>query len=612
MTSSRSSRTYDRTRQSRQSEDTRDRPFSGRRGSRRSKSHPSPTLDRHRFRLVLVWGILMVAGIGLALDLFYLQVIRSPALQTLARSQQQVDRTPFVPRRPIVDRQGNVLAVDRPAYTLYAHPKLFERSPAEIAGHLAPILDRPVGELVRKLNSAPSGIRLADLLSEDRVKRLQKLEIDGLETVRSAARLYPQQELAAEVVGYVNMDAQGGAGVEYSHQHLLERAISPETGTPPTGENEVKSPPNRPNVFHLDDLRLQLTLDSRLQRAARIALSRQIEAFNAKRGTVMVMDARDGSLLAMVSEPSYDPNQYFEFEPGRFKNWALTDLYEPGSTFKPINVAIALEADAIAPESTVYDEGRIFVDGWPIENADYEYSGVRGSIDIAAVVQYSSNVGMVRVMQRLSPVVYYSWLERLGLGQVTGIDLPFEVPSQIKTQAQFTGSPVEPATTAFGQGFALTPIQLLQLHGTLANEGKLVTPHVVRGLFDTQGQPYWQPDRSEPRSIFSADTARETIAMMERVVEAGTGTTAQIPDYRIAGKTGTAQKATAAGGYSDYAIVTSFVGILPAEDPRYVVLAVVDEPQGGSGAATAAPVVKSVMEALIGIAEIPPSRDRSP
>lgn len=555
----------------------------------------------NKTRLYLVWIILMLGGLGLVVNLYRLQVIQSQDLRERAQAQQQVAPSRIIPRRALVDRNGNILAIDQQVYTLYAHPYMFKKPPGEIAAKLASILHRPAPELLLKFKEAKSGIRIAERLPPKVGERIKDLMIDGLELVETTSRIYPYQELAAEVIGYVDLDNQPQAGLEYSQKNLIER-------TPSSDSNN-----QQPGGFtRIDDLRLQLTLDTRLQMAARSALKQKIQEYKAKRGGAIIMDARDGSLLALVQEPSYDPNQYYKFDLERFKNWLLTDTYEPGSTFKPITVAIALEAGAIQPDSVFNDEGLIYVDGWPIANADYEYAGSRGAISLTEILQYSSNVGMVHIALRLQPSLFYSWLERIGLGQPVDIDLPFATASYIKSKKEFTASPINPATTAFGQGFTITPIQLLQLYGAIANQGKLVKPHVVRGLYNSQGQLYWQPQPSLPQQIFSPKTTSQIIAMMEKAVSNGTGKAAQISGYRIAGKTGTAQKASAAGGYSDYAKIVSFVGILPAEAPRYVVLVVVDEPQGGSGGLVAAPIVKSIMEALIVSEGIFPSQELAP
>jgi len=562
------------------------------------------TNNKQPFRLLLIWLIMMSGILGLLLNLYRLQVVQAPELEKKARQQQMVYMRPFVPRRPIIDRNGNVLAVDQQVYTLYAHPKLFKRSQQEIAALLAPIINQTATKLEELFSQKKSGIRVNHSLAEEVADEIASLQIDGLELIQYYSRFYPQEDLASDVVGYVDMDHRGQAGVEYSQENLLERAVR--TLRLSRAGNGALMPDHVPEGFlHIDDLRLQLTLDSRLQRAARLALKKKIEQFNAERGTVIVMDALDGSLLAMVSEPTYNPNRYFDFDVGLFKNWALADLYEPGSTFKPLNVAIALETGVIQADSQFNDTGSIQMGKWSIANHD---KVGRGMIDITEILKHSSNIGMVRMIQQMKPDVYYGWLERLGLGQKLDTDLPFESSGQIKTQQQFLAEPVEAATTSFGQGFSLTPLQLVQMYSCLANGGKLVTPHVVKGLYDTQGQMYWQPSLASPRPIFSPRTTQTVLGMMEAVVSEGTGRNAYIPGYRIAGKTGTAQKASPNGGYYENAKITSFVGLVTVNSPRYVVVAIVDEPKGEAfGSNVAAPIVKAVAQALIAIEQIPAS-----
>ncbi|HEY9751118.1 MAG TPA: hypothetical protein V6C63_20710, partial [Allocoleopsis sp.] len=252
-----------------------------------AQAQPSP------FRLILVWLVLMTGGVGLVANLFRLQVIDAEKLKVRAQDQQMIYLRPFVPRRPIVDRSGNVLAIDQPAYTLYAHPRLFSETKEAIATKLSPLLKRSAAKLTQQFSRAETGIQVEYSLTEDIANQIKDLQIDGIELIRHQQRLYPQQDLFADVVGYVNLDRKGQAGVEYSQQKLLERSVQA-VRLSRTGSGAL-IPDQVPGGFlHVDALRLQLTLDSRLQRAARYALQQQIKQFNGKRGSVIVMDARDG------------------------------------------------------------------------------------------------------------------------------------------------------------------------------------------------------------------------------------------------------------------------------------------------------------------------------
>jgi cell division protein FtsI (penicillin-binding protein 3) len=544
----------------------------------------------------------MIALLGLGGRLIDLQLLQGETLSQLAEQQRYLPRVSRQARHPIVDRIGNVLAVDRMVYSLYAHPRLFNQPPATVAEVLAPIIDMEADELFALLSRQPTGIRIPGELPEEMGDRIRALRLDGLELVPQQQRFYPQQSLFAPIIGFVNLDGAPQAGLEIAQAEKLAIA------TPAADETEdplviAKSPPKAS---------LRLTLDSRLQRIAQQELEAVVEAHNAKRGTVMVMEANSGEILSLASVPTYDPNRYYEADMSAFRNWPVSDSYEPGSTFKPINIAIALENNVISPDELINDSGSIQFGKWVIRNHDYHTAGARGPISITDILKYSSNVGMVRIMQKLSPANYLDWLERLTLGQPSGIDLPAESTGQMKDREQFVKSRVEPATTAFGQGFALTPIKMLQLLATLANGGQLVTPHVVQGMVAEDGTYLWQPERPNPKPIFSQKTTQEVLAMMEAVVADGTGEIAQIDGYRIGGKTGTAQKVTGSTGYGP-ARITSFVGIVPIEAPRYVVLAVIDEPAGDNayGSTVAAPLVREVMKSLLVLQGVPPSQPDS-
>ncbi|MGD1907171.1 MAG: peptidoglycan D,D-transpeptidase FtsI family protein [Leptolyngbyaceae cyanobacterium] len=574
----------------------RSRPTAFKRRSRPTAFQGSP-----RRRARLIWALLMMAACLLLVRLAYLQLWQGDALQEMARQQQVRPAVLPLARRPVVDLQGDLLAVDRTLYTLYGHPILFRQSPAVIAQTLAPVLDQPPDQLSALLRQQDTGLRLADGLSEDIAQRVRKLQLDGLELIPLQQRFYPQQDLFAQIVGFVDIDGNGQTGLEMTQQSRLR--VPQTTALPdldavlPVANLRTEAPEH-----------LQLTLDSRLQQVAQTALRETLAQYGTDKGTVMVMDVQTGAIRALAVEPTFDPNRYFEADLAHLKNWVVSDFYEPGSTLKPINVAIALEAGVISPDSTVYDAGQIQIDEWTIQNADYEASGRQGNLSITEVLKYSSNMGMVNIMNQMPASEFYEWLEKLELDQLTGIDLPAEAKPPLKNRSQFVNSTVDVATASFGQGLVLTPLKLLQLNAAIANGGKLVTPHVLDGMVDETGALIWQPLRPAPKVVFSPETSQAVLAMMEKVVSEGTGDTAQLPGYRVAGKTGTAQKVTDYGYYGDGRI-TSFVGILPVEAPRFVVLAVIDEPLGDNifGSTVAAPLVKEVMDALVVLEGIPPS-----
>ncbi|MGB3494872.1 MAG: penicillin-binding protein 2 [Elainellaceae cyanobacterium] len=560
-----------------------------------------------RGRLVLVWLTLMVGILGLLLHIFRLQIIDGAKLSQQAQGQQSTVTTPFVPRHAIVDRKGNALAIDQPVYTLYVHPQMFKTEAELIATQLSPLVDQSVDELLQLFGTSESGIRIDDRLSRGTAQEIFNLSIDGLDLEPHQQRYYPQDSLFSHIVGFVNVDREGQAGVEYVLQDQLERPVE-RLILNRTGQGNVLPEGVPESAIQHDDLQLRLTVDTQLQRMVKERLHVALDQYSTDRGTVIVMDANTGEIRAMVTEPTFDPNIYFEMDMENLSNWAVSGPVEPGSTFKPVNVAIALESGKLQPEQSFYDGGFIEVGGWTIKNADVEYGG-HGQVSVTDILKYSSNVGMVQIMQLLEADDYYTWLKRLGLGELSGTDLPFESPGNLKPRSDFNNTRVERATTAFGQGFTITPIQTVQLHGAIANGGTLVTPHVVQGLYDEDGQVRWRPERPRPETLFSEETSRTVLEMMEVVVQEGTGKTAQIPGYRIAGKTGTAEKASTSGGYDTVNKITSFVGVFPVDSPRYVVMASIDSPRGSNlfGSTVAAPIVKSVMEYLIAQEAIPPS-----
>jgi cell division protein FtsI (penicillin-binding protein 3) len=575
-------------------------------------------------RLILVWLILVAGMFGLGYRLYQLQIIgvigkdKQHNLAEEASLQRQISLEPYSPRRPIIDRHGNTFAIDRIVYTLYIQPKRFnhDHDQLKIAQELGKVITEFTTEdLLKKFQQKESRILITSNLSESQASEIRSLTInqkliEGIELVSRYSRFYPQEKTVSDVIGYVQFDTRKGqAGVENSQDKLLVR--DPKVvQLIRDGKGNLMPFNHQQEIFwNFDDLSLQLTLALPLQRDARKALQAQMKESEALRGAVVVMDVHDGAILAMVSEPSYDPNNYPQFDVSLFKNWAISDLYEPGSTFKPINMAIAWEAGVIDDNTIINDTGKISVDGWPILNHDFGEKGARGNINLAQILQYSSNIGMIRIMEKMKSSSYYDKLKSLGIEETTGIDLPGEVGGKLKEKSIFTRGQIEVATASFGQGFSLTPLKILQLQAAIANGGKLVTPHVVQGLVDSKGKYHWQP-QLKTKQVFSAKTTQKVLKLMESVVQGGSGQNAQVEGYRIAGKTGTSQKASPTGGYLPNAKITSFVAIVPVDQPRYVMLVVVDEPKKplSFGSTVAAPIAQKVLNSLLFQEKIPPSK----
>ncbi|MCT0225147.1 penicillin-binding protein 2 [Synechococcus sp. CS-1328] len=576
---------------------------------------PGRVVDLHPIspaRLLAVYLILAAGLSGLAVRLAWLQVVQAPTLQAKARAIQTHAQVPIGKRRTIVDRSGRLVALDEERYTLWAHPRYFNlpgdepqklRPAADVVELLAPVLALPPATLKGRIGGRRSGVKLATDLDPDTAERVRELGISGLDLEAYPQRLYPQGSLFANVVGFLNLERVPQAGLEQSRDRDLKRHESVlrmrrgADGTPlPEGLQA--------GVLYGDDLRLQLTLDARLQQVAQQALSKQVKQWKAKRGVALVMDVRNGELLALASTPTYDPNKFWQYNPGLFREWSVQDLYEPGSTFKPINLALALQEKAIDPNGRVNDTGSLSIGGWPIFNHDKRANGL---IDFPTVLQVSSNVGMVKAMARVKRDRFWHWLHTLGIDAVPDTDLPGAVAGQLKDRQQFVSHPIEPAVAAFGQGFSLTPLKLLQMHAMLANGGRLVSPHITRGL--RSGDALASPPAPSGVQLLDPAVTRVVLGWMESVVEKGSGKGAKLAAYRIGGKTGTAQKALN-GVYIPGARICSFVSVLPIEDPRFAVLVVVDEPQGENayGSTVALPVSRQIMEALLVLEKIPPSK----
>ncbi len=560
-------------------------------------------LDQRRFKFLYVFSLLLI--FCLFGRLVKLQVFNASDLQRKARLIQSSKINALKKRRSIVDRNNRLIAYDKPLYKLWAHPQYFNfpgdsinrvRSIEEVTKKLSSILDINNEKLVEKFNNKIIGIKLLDKISEEKAEKINNLQISGLDLFKYSQRYYPQGELYSNLVGFVNDENKGSAGLELHLDNQIK--VFNKSNLIKRGGDGTPLPDNSaPGDFIHDYKSLGLTIDSKLQKASFNALSKQVSEWKAKKGFAIVMDVNNGRILSLVTVPSYDPNKFWQYDSELYRGWYSQDLFEPGSTFKPINLALALEEKVIQKDGLVEDVGKIKVGGWTLSNWNKKGNGY---IDYPKVLQVSSNVGMVKIMQKLDPSIYWDWLQNLGINKNLETDLFESTAGQLKRKDLFVNQSIEPAVTSFGKGFSISPLKLVQLHAALANGGFEVTPHVTSTFKE-------RVNKNPKKQFFSPDVSKIVIEWMESVVDKGSGSGAKIEGYRIAGKTGTSQKAIN-GSYTSKK-VCSFVATFPVNDPKFTVLVVVDEPSKSYayGSTVAVPVAKEIIESLIVIEKIPPN-----
>ncbi|WP_269622541.1 peptidoglycan D,D-transpeptidase FtsI family protein [Prochlorococcus marinus] len=569
---------------------------------------PIPT-----YRLKLAFYIICLALFALLGRVGWLQLIEGSTLEARARDNQTKKVQPISKRLSIVDRRGRLIALDEKRYRLYAQPFRFRfpgdlrgtiRKPDEVAEKLAGKLFISAENLSRQFSNQNYRMKIAEGLKPDVASEIRALRIEGLDLEPYPQRIYPQDELFSNVVGFLDYDRVPQAGLELSLNKELSRREKIRSfrfgrdGTPLPSDLE-------PGVFNADNVLLRLTLDARLQEVALKALREQLIKWNADKGVAIVMNVENGEILSLASTPSYDPNKYWDYPASRYKEWSVQELFEPGSTFKPINLALALEEGVISPDGTVFDSGVVTVGGWPLTNWDKKPNGL---LDYAKVLEVSSNVGMVNIVQKISPERYWEWLHQLGLNNIPQTDLPGAVPGYIKDKQVFIKQPIHQAVASYGQGFSITPLKLVQLHALIANGGRMISPHIKKEFLNESIQFHNRFRQNDP--ILSPNVTQTVLNWMESVVENGSGKGAKIDNYRIGGKTGTADQTKDGKTYDSK--ICSFVAILPIEQPKFVVAVAIDGPKKNHayGSTVAVPVARKIIESLIVIEKIPPGNPK--
>lgn len=547
-------------------------------------------LANRRIRLLIaLFGAVFAAAL---LRSTWLQAIRAPSLDRLAEGQQQETIVLPAHRGTIYDRMGNELAIGERAVTVYANPRHI-RDPDAVARIVAGTLKLDEPKVRAELSDRSRGfVYVARQADPALAHELEARQLTGIGFYPEEKRTYPQHRIAAAVVGYAGVDNRGLAGLELEYDKVLSGRPGRETIVhDPSGRvlDTVDTVPARQGRS------VTLTLDSRIQAEVEQVLRETRARWSAKGATAVVLDPRTGGVLAMADEPGFDANEYAAEPPSVVRNRAVTDTYEPGSTFKVVTVAAALEEHLVTPSTAFTLPYEIHVADRVIHDAEPRSTE---RMTVADILARSSNVGAITLALALGRERLSHWISRFGFGRQTGIDFPGESGGIVLPPDKWTGSTI--GNVPIGQGIAVTPLQMASVYAAIANGGVWLRPHLAARIGDRPAPP---PAR---RRIVSRRTAAELTAMMRDVVSEGTGVAAEVPGYTVAGKTGTAEKPDRYG-YSDTRYVASFVGFVPASHPRLVILVTVDEPHGAIfGGTVAAPAFRAIAQFALQYLGVPP------
>jgi cell division protein FtsI (penicillin-binding protein 3) len=554
--------------------------------------------------LLLIYGLLFMVTFG---GLVNIQIINAPDYAD--RSVRQRARTVelVATRGRVYDREGDVLATSVQSATIYADPRAYRptetpagtpvppaASAAAVAAELAPLVGLDVATLTERLERDAHFVYVARQLDWEVGQQIRELDLPGIGFLTEPRRVYPAGGLAGQVVGFTGIDGEGLQGLESQYDQILRGrpgmlAFEQAPGGLGIASGARELVPPDPGTD------LVLTLDREIQHAAERAAADAVAEFNAVGASVVVLEVGTGEMLAMASAPTYDPNRRTESDHANWRNRAVTDIFEPGSTQKALTVAAAIEEGLITGSTSMTVENGIRVGGKTFTDA---YSHPTETWTVSQIMERSSNVGTIKIAQQLGAERLDEYLRDFGYGRPTGVGFPGEGGGLLMPTADWWATSLP--TIAIGQGVAVTLVQLANSYATLANDGVAVQPRIVRGTVGDDGRltPAAAPT---VREVISADAALQVRQMLEAAVvgEHGTGARAAVPGYSVAGKTGTARKPNeGARGYSSEYIAT-FVGFAPVDNPQLVVAVMVDEPRPFYGGLVAAPVFSEVMQAAL-------------
>lgn len=553
-------------------------------------------------RVGCLQSVFYITCIALVVYLFLLQVCDIRHCKKKAKSQRTSKM--YVLRGEIVDRYGFKLAADKTTFVLYAHPEYYDSTPQHLAEILSPYLKMSVSELTKKLSQTNKKIIMVKkdidrkTIQEIKKKGLRELSYDVKNT-----RVYPQGTLASYVLGFYNPNADTAGGIEYKAKDYLEyvdKTITYEKA--PNGDIIYNISVNPADVSApAKGKTLTLTIDSAVQHVCEKYLQNAIQKYNAPRAAAIVLDPNNGEILALAVAPSYDPNNFSKYTMQQLKDWALTDVYPPGSTFKIITVASGFMNKKINKYTRINDTGKIKLGWWDITNYDYKSKGAPGMIDLVYLFEHSSNIGSIKIAQMMSDEEFYNSLKNFNFGEKTGIDLPGESAGLLPTLKHWDVA--THGAMGYGYGASTTVIQMAAAVSAIANGGTWITPHVIKY------SPEEEREKIVKRRILEEQDAKDITSLLVQSIENGRNV-AKMNDYYIAAKTGTSRKSfSTSKGLSK--LYTSMIGYFPATNPKVLLYVIVDSPAGEGiwGSTVAAPVFKEISTELVRILNLVPDKN---
>jgi cell division protein FtsI (penicillin-binding protein 3) len=550
--------------------------------------------QRNHGRLIVAKMMFAVVLLVIGGRAFQLQVLQGSKL--MARGQQQhLQESIVLPKRgAVIDRTGEPLALSMESQSVFVRPRRIQDADA-VSRKLAEVLNLRVSELREKVISKKPFVWIKRQISSSEAEKMQTLKFEGVGMQHEPNRYYPQGQLAGQLIGFVGRDSEGLEGLELKYNEYMRG----ETGSA-VAERDAHG--RRVLVQGIEGLQvppggdIHLTLDTAIQHMAEKELEASILKYRAKVGVAIIVEPYTGEVLALANYPAFNPNLYNKQSADQRRNRAVADSFEPGSTFKTVLAAAALEEGIVGKDDLFYCEMGKFPYAGRVINDTHPHAW----LSFSKILQVSSNIGFTKVADKLKKERYFKYIEKFGFGRVTGLDVPGEAPGLVRRPE--TWAAIDLATHAFGQGISATPMQMVMAYAAIANGGFLMRPYVTRRVVSPQGQVLLENQPHVVRRVISEKTAKQLTSMLSEVTEeGGTGMMANIEGFAVAGKTGTAQKADPVhGGYSAKKRVASFVGFVPANAPRLVALVLIDEPEVNVyGGVVAAPVFRNVAQGAL-------------